>query len=545
MENGALQCNPIACFLRNWWCPAPSTPFAAVSERAIPWKTFCRGLLQLWWRRKVKFNFKKIIILVSSAMAAESTLKKFELEVTCSICLEYFTDPVILDCGHNFCHHCVFSYWRNFVPDKSCPQCKWVAEPDRLLTNKPLENFVGLLKQLEVQAKEAMGEDGVCERHSEPLALFCKTDQALICSACVESMEHQAHDMVPVEQAAQETKDHFVNCIEILRNQGETILGHKSKADKESYNLLKSANTLSQETVTKFKELRQFLMSEEHRVISKIQDTVKEFIKRRNNHMGRLFREVSSCESVIREMEKKRCQSVSELLQDVGSTLDRFQQVTSFQCTGSFSTKQLWEIWDISDANTSLDSAVKQFKDMLERKSALQEAIITFDPETAHPCLILSEDCKSVRLGDRTQDVPKNRKRFESSVFLLGCEEFAVGRNYWDVAVGSEGEWAVGVARKSVKRKEVAAISFKVGIWAVGKRGSQYVVFNPPDFSHLNFTGELKKIRVSLNCTGRQVTFFDADEAVLLFQTPIMTIARETFLPFFHVADKAVLTLPH
>lgn len=169
---------------------------------------------------------------------------------------------------------------------------------------------------------------------------------------------------------------------------------------------------------------------------------------------------------------------------------------------------------------------------------------MTFDPETAHPRLVLSKDCKSVRLADKSQELPKSRKRFEANLFLLGCEEFAVGRNYWDVAVGSEGEWAVGVARKSVKRKDVAAISYKVGIWAIGKRGSQYAVFNPPDFPPLSSVRELKKVRVSLNCDGRHVAFFDADDAALLFQTPITTIARESFLPFFHVSNKAVLTLP-
>ncbi|XP_053235256.1 E3 ubiquitin-protein ligase TRIM11-like isoform X2 [Podarcis raffonei] len=442
-------------------------------------------------------------------MAAEDTLKMFEVEVTCSICLQYFTDPVILDCGHNFCHHCVFKYWKDFVRDRSCPECRWVVEPDRLITNKPLENLARFLRD---QAKQAKGGEGTCYRHPEPPTSFCKTDQALVCSACVESTEHKAHDVVPMEEAAQETK--------------------------------KLTEKLMQETLSKFDELRQFLLSEEHTMVGKLRDILKEIVTRRDNHMSKLFREVSSCEILIRELEKKCCQPVSELLQDAGNTMEKFHQATPFQCVSPFLPKQLWEIWDVTDANISLESAVKQFKDALESRFSLQEAIVAFDPETAHPRLVLSKDCKSVRLADKTQELPKSRKRFEANLFLLGCEEFAVGRNYWDVAVGSEGEWAVGVARKSVKRKDVAAISYKVGIWAIGKRGSQYAVFNPPDFPPLSPVRELKKVRVSLNCDGRHVAFFDADDAALLFQTPITTIARESFLPFFHVSNKAVLTLP-
>uniref|UniRef100_A0A670HXR3 Tripartite motif containing 39 n=1 Tax=Podarcis muralis TaxID=64176 RepID=A0A670HXR3_PODMU len=398
-------------------------------------------------------------------MAAEDTLKMFEVEVTCSICLQYFTDPVILDCGHNFCHHCVFKYWKDFVRDRSCPECRWVVEPDRLITNKPLENLARFLRD---QAKQAKGGgEGTCYRHPEPPTSFCKTDQALVCSACVESSEHKAHDVVPMEQAAQETK---------VREAFVSRTGHYPNVARTDL-IPKLTEKLMQETLSKFDELRQFLSSEEHTMVGKLRDILKEIVTRRDNHMSKLFREVSSCEILIRELEKKCCQPVSELLQ----------------------VRRKWQGFPQGHSPLSIISL------------HLLSAIVTFDPETAHPRLVLSKDCKSVRLADKSQELPKSRKRFEANLFLLGCEEFAVGRNYWDVAVGSEGEWAVGVARKSVKRKDVAAISYKVGIWAIGKRGSQYAVFNPPDFPPLSSVRELKKVRVSLNCDGRhQLTFMSS-----------------------------------
>lgn len=36
---------------------------------------------------------------------------------------------------------------------------------------------------------------------------------------------------------------------------------------------------------------------------------------------------------------------------------------------------------------------------------------------------------------------------------MLGREGFTAGRHFWEVTVGGEGDWAVGVARKSVRRK--------------------------------------------------------------------------------------------
>uniref|UniRef100_A0A8C3H5Q4 RING-type domain-containing protein n=1 Tax=Chrysemys picta bellii TaxID=8478 RepID=A0A8C3H5Q4_CHRPI len=31
--------------------------------------------------------------------------------MTCPICLEYFKDPVSLDCDHNFCRACITQCW--------------------------------------------------------------------------------------------------------------------------------------------------------------------------------------------------------------------------------------------------------------------------------------------------------------------------------------------------------------------------------------------------------------------------------------------------
>jgi hypothetical protein len=30
-------------------------------------------------------------------------MRELEKEIRCTICMEMFTDPVILKCGHNFC----------------------------------------------------------------------------------------------------------------------------------------------------------------------------------------------------------------------------------------------------------------------------------------------------------------------------------------------------------------------------------------------------------------------------------------------------------
>lgn len=55
-------------------------------------------------------------------MAEAGVLEMFsEQELTCSICLDLFNDPVSTPCGHNFCQGCIGGY---FASSCTCPLCK-------------------------------------------------------------------------------------------------------------------------------------------------------------------------------------------------------------------------------------------------------------------------------------------------------------------------------------------------------------------------------------------------------------------------------------
>lgn len=63
---------------------------------------------------------------MATAGAAGDDLKK---ELTCAICLDFFKDPVILKCGHNFCRFCICMHWDENGGDYGyqCPQCRTVS----------------------------------------------------------------------------------------------------------------------------------------------------------------------------------------------------------------------------------------------------------------------------------------------------------------------------------------------------------------------------------------------------------------------------------
>ncbi|NXW37969.1 TRI39 ligase, partial [Phaetusa simplex] len=59
---------------------------------------------------------------------------------------------------------------------------------------------------------------------------------------------------------------------------------------------------------------------------------------------------------------------------------------------------------------------------LLTPLSPYPTATVTLDPDTAHPDLVLSEDLKSVRRGERRRDLPDNPERFDYWPFVLACQ---------------------------------------------------------------------------------------------------------------------------
>uniref|UniRef100_A0A670HQT1 RING-type domain-containing protein n=1 Tax=Podarcis muralis TaxID=64176 RepID=A0A670HQT1_PODMU len=51
--------------------------------------------------------------------AAGGHIQNLRDEATCSICLDYFKDPVTIpECGHNFCRSCLVLFWGESEGDK-------------------------------------------------------------------------------------------------------------------------------------------------------------------------------------------------------------------------------------------------------------------------------------------------------------------------------------------------------------------------------------------------------------------------------------------
>uniref|UniRef100_A0A669QP46 B30.2/SPRY domain-containing protein n=1 Tax=Phasianus colchicus TaxID=9054 RepID=A0A669QP46_PHACC len=160
---------------------------------------------------------------------------------------------------------------------------------------------------------------------------------------------------------------------------------------------------------------------------------------------------------------------------------------------------------------------------------------ITLDPNTAHPDLVLSEDRKSVKRGAGQQDLPDNPERFAYWPFVLGHQSFSSGRHCWEVEMGDEGDWAIGVARESIPRKGQLSLCPKGGIWGLEKWGGQIRALTTHKVTLLALRWVPRRVSIHLDYAGGTVAFFDADEGGLIFVFSHASFAGEGVRPWLWV----------
>uniref|UniRef100_A0A8D0H6J1 Zinc finger protein RFP-like n=1 Tax=Sphenodon punctatus TaxID=8508 RepID=A0A8D0H6J1_SPHPU len=450
-------------------------------------------------------------------MAAADSVKSLQEAALCSICLDYFQDPVTLRCGHNFCQDCLTKccVGSQTSPSNSCPECREPFQEGEMQINRKLRDVAEIARKMsfqEVRFQEATEPRGerLCLEHQEALKLFCEVDETPICLICRESRAHKAHTVLPIAESAKD---------------------YKTQTDAER-----------QKTVAEFKQLHQFLEEQEQLQLAELEELDKEIVMRRDEHVDKLYEEIVSLTELISEMEEKCRQPASELLQNIRSTLNRCKR-GKFHNPALLSPELKRRLWDSSQISLFLETVTKSFKDALSDGPQYNTANVTLDPDTAHPQLVLSEDRKSVRGGDKQQDLPDNPERFDTWLSVLGCEEFTSGRHCWEMEVGKGKLWAVGVARESVSRKGEIRPRPEEGISAVWLCQGQYRALSSPKWTRLQLSSPPRRIRVCLDCAGGQVAFLDADTEAPIFTFPPASFSGERIHPWIWVWEGSQLGL--
>ncbi|KAM9408777.1 E3 ubiquitin-protein ligase TRIM39-like isoform 1-T2 [Pholidichthys leucotaenia] len=521
----------------------------------------------------------------------------------CSICLDVFSDPVTIPCGHNFCKSCIQQHWST-TDHSQCPMCKKVFDTQPELHINTLisetsahfrqsaveESSSSSEKQLEktgdVHCDVCTGtklralksclvcltsycenhlevhdqitgktshlltdpvdnlEDRICRNHNKPLEMFCKTDEVCVCVVCIKS-DHKRHSIFPLIDEYEEKKDELGKKTAEIQ---QMIQERRLKIEELKESVVVSRMDTDRQKAAGVEVFTALIQSIE-RDLTQLTDMIEEKQKKREEQVESFITEL---EEEISELVKRS--SELEQLSDVEDHLGFLQRFQSMNADPP--TKDWTKVKVHSSYEGTLRTAVAQLEEMLKKemkklnkvelKTVQQFAVdVNLDPDTANPYIDVSKNGKQVSRSDERKNLPDNPKRFLSVVCVFSKECFTSGRFYYEVQVKWKKEWTLGVARESINRKGNVNLGPDNGNWGIGlRKGSNYSAFDKPN-AILSLESQPEKVGVFVNYEAGLVCFYDVDEATHIYSFTGCDF-NEQLYPFFcpHANDGGANSAP-
>ncbi|XP_040187229.1 E3 ubiquitin-protein ligase TRIM39-like [Rana temporaria] len=356
-----------------------------------------------------------------------------EEDVKCSICLNIYTNPVTLKCGHNFCRGCIktdMDTKEGSRLDFSCPRCrKRFRRRPALHKNTDLSNIAEKVKSLAGQ------ENRKCSEHDKILEYYCTEDGTCICVLCWLDGDHEEHEVEPLEKAYEKKED-------TLRNDLQKLIAAREKTEKTVQDLhqrTKHTDKIKKKVAALFKDIRKHVDDLEKRVRSELS---------RHESTPDLFQklelEKEELSKKIDHMEKLKTADPITLLQDQESYRPSRE-----------------DTWLPDNETCGPDEFIismmlqKGLSDMEKMRDSLFPVLpsttITLDINTAGEKVEISEDQKSAKSTDETQKPPNPGNTVKNGQ-AVSTQQFSSGKHYWVVEGSTSGYWGVGVCYSSMRK---------------------------------------------------------------------------------------------
>ncbi|KAK9525828.1 hypothetical protein VZT92_016504 [Zoarces viviparus] len=108
-----------------------------------------------------------------------------ENQFLCSICLDVFTDPVTIPCGHNFCKTCITQHWNVNIPYQ-CPNCNklFYTRPE-LLVNTFISEMAAQFRQSAQQKASSSSSEQQAAKPGEVPCDVCTGTKLKALKSCL------------------------------------------------------------------------------------------------------------------------------------------------------------------------------------------------------------------------------------------------------------------------------------------------------------------------------------------------------------------------
>ncbi|XP_066558676.1 E3 ubiquitin/ISG15 ligase TRIM25 [Amia ocellicauda] len=485
----------------------------------------------------------------------------FQDELSCPICLQLFSEPVLLPCGHNFCVSCI----EGVIEQESgrgrhaCPECRSeyrgraalqrsfklcnIVEGYKasqgscdsgVLCDMCLENPLQAVKtclKCEISLctqhlKRHMDKKNFkshtlvdptadlsamkCPLHDEALKYYCTDDQSSICVSCTVEGKHRNHSVKSFKTAQAElramlesqVKDITVKLrsTELLLQEGE----ERKAADHAEHTQLK------QKAVGLLDHMVELVNSYRAQVIELI-DTEQSLSE---ESLQGSMRQVAEQQELLKATQLQAQSVLAE--QDEVVFVLKIQSIQSQ--TADATDKPLTELTAKPlDKQKVCRALNKEFRGTFGRvQSDLLQLFLsplTFDPNTVHCNLLLSEDLRTVTYTATAQPYPEHPERFTEYEQVMCTQGFSSGEHSWEIETG-ECDWGVGVCYKSMKTKDkhyVSAVGYNEDSWGLQWYKRELSAYHDGK-NNLHTATKPEKVKMCLNYEKGIISFYNSGD---------------------------------
>lgn len=447
-------------------------------------------------------------------------------DLTCSICLEIFSGPVVLSCSHSFCKDCLQKWWLG-KETRICPVCKAVSESENPPLNLALKNLCEtfLLKKNQNDLSQS---EAVCTEHSEKLKLFCLDHQQPVCLVCRDSRRHTNHKFRPINEAAQIKKEELRRSLKPLQEKLKLFEQVKGSSNQTEKHIRFQAQNTERHIKEQFEKLHQFLQQEEEARITALREEEEQKSQMIKENIEDLNREILGLSGSIRVIEEELRADDVLFLQNYEGTDKRVQQ----HCLLEDPQLASGALIDVAKHLGNLTFNIwNKMKDMVSYSPVI------LDPNTADPELVLSKELTSVKSGEQ-QQLPKNPERSKFLCSVLGSEGFNSGTHTWDIEVGQNKDWELGVLGEYIQMNG----RVQSGLWRIMFSNGKFTAFSTTDAEKdLPLKKPPRRIRVNLDFDNGKLSFYDLNK-----NTHIHTfkhIFTDTLFPYIYTENRIPLKI--
>uniref|UniRef100_A0A4W4ETA1 Tripartite motif-containing protein 35-like n=1 Tax=Electrophorus electricus TaxID=8005 RepID=A0A4W4ETA1_ELEEL len=357
-------------------------------------------------------------------MASRPSLS--EEDFSCPVCCDIFRDPILLACSHTICNSCLRTFWdqRDAL---ECPICRSVSPNANPPLNIVLRSMCeAVLRERSRRMSVEMG--GLCSLHNEALSLFCVKDQRPVCDKCKDTRPHTTHSFCSIQDAAQDLKNELQMKLKPLHEKLRLYENFKQSCVDTEQHIKKQAKRAEAQIKREFEKLHHFLWDEEATRIAALRAEEMQRSQTVKKKVEKITTQISSLLDIIKAIEEETAgENLHFLLVKTQAKLYKPEKLSSV-------------LIDVAKHLGNLSFHVSE-----KMHDIIHYTPVVLDPNTAHADLIVSDDLMTVVCSGERQLLPANSERIESYASVLGSEGFNSGTHWWEVEVGDNTAWAVGL----------------------------------------------------------------------------------------------------